>query len=230
MDYASAQGECVDHPCQISRPRPHMPFSTSSTSPISTCLVGIPFTPEEFPKSILFHQAQANSMKAAFKLVQAGEFFRQVKLHVVNPLLLWSEWVDTFLELDREAQGLELMGSVAAAQCIHFDYPVLLEYQKEYHVVRQFDECFMAKNWCRQMAKITRPSTESLKPQKPGNGTFLICGDRAWGGIPSRLIGGPRTIGRLGLFTPNKTQVINWARKSSVRFSRSKKRPSGSRS
>lgn len=89
--------------------------STSSTSPISTCLVGIPFTPEEFPKSILFHQAQANSMKAAFKLVQAGEFFRQVKLHVVNPLLLWSEWVDTFLELDREAQGLELMGSAAAA-------------------------------------------------------------------------------------------------------------------
>lgn len=48
---------------------------TSSTNPILTCLVGIPFPPEEFLESLLIHQAQANTMKAAFKLVQAGEFF-----------------------------------------------------------------------------------------------------------------------------------------------------------
>ena len=34
------------------------------------------------------------------------------------------------------------------------------------------------------------------------SGYFLICGDRAWGGIPVHPVGGPCYIGKLTLFTP----------------------------
>lgn len=162
---------------------------------MSTCLVGIPFTPEEFRKSTLFHQAQASNMNAAFKQVQAREFFHQLKPPVDNPLLLWNKRVETLSELDEEPQELELMGSAVASQCIHFDYLVLPECQREYHVVLQFNQWLMARNWCWQLAKINSPSTESLTPQKLGNCTFLICGDRALAGIPSCLIGGQCTLG-----------------------------------
>ncbi|XP_063275593.1 uncharacterized protein LOC134562062 isoform X1 [Prinia subflava] len=42
---------------------------------------------------------------------------------------------------------------------------------------------------------------------------FLICGDQAWAGIPSCLSGGPCTLGKVGLFTPNKTQIMGWKEK-----------------
>ncbi|RMC14232.1 hypothetical protein DUI87_09323 [Hirundo rustica rustica] len=38
-------------------------------------------------------------------------------------------------------------------------------------------------------------------------------GDRAWAGIPPRHLGGPCTLGKLGLFSPNKTTLANWQRK-----------------
>lgn len=40
-------------------------------------------------------------------------------------------------------------------------------------------------------------------------GYFLICGDRAWPGIPSRLRAGPCTIGRLSLLKPNTSMILN---------------------
>ncbi|RMC09789.1 hypothetical protein DUI87_09651 [Hirundo rustica rustica] len=59
-------------------------------------------------------------------------------------------------------------------------------------------------------------STTDRKPLALPKGVFLICGDRAWAGIPPYLVGGPCTFGRLGLFSPNKTTLMNWQRKNST--------------
>lgn len=42
---------------------------SSSTSPMLTCLVGIPFATGEFPRTILSRKAQANSLQAKVKYI-----------------------------------------------------------------------------------------------------------------------------------------------------------------
>nr|UYV50441.1 envelope protein [Avian leukosis virus] len=37
---------------------------------------------------------------------------------------------------------------------------------------------------------------------------FLICGDRAWQGIPSRPVGGPCYLGKLTMLAPNHTDIL----------------------
>lgn len=113
--------------------------SSSSTSLMSTCLVRIPFSQEQFPNSISFHQAQANRLKVKTKYVQVGGISYKFKLLVENLLWLWGEWVKSLPEMDKEPQELELMGSLAASWCVQFEYPVLPEYQSEYLIVRQVD-------------------------------------------------------------------------------------------
>lgn len=44
-------------------------------------------------------------------------------------------------------------------------------------------------------------------------GVFLICGDRVWAGIPAHLQGGPCTLGKLTILTPNTTMVQDWRNK-----------------
>lgn len=42
---------------------------------------------------------------------------------------------------------------------------------------------------------------------------FLVCGDRPWAGIPSRLQGGTYTLGQLATLTPNITLIQDWENK-----------------
>ncbi|RMB97122.1 hypothetical protein DUI87_26406 [Hirundo rustica rustica] len=58
-------------------------------------------------------------------------------------------------------------------------------------------------------------TTLEADPLALPKGVFLICGDRAWAGIPPHLIGGPCTFGLLCLFTPNKTTIMDWRNKNS---------------
>lgn len=81
---------------------------------MATCLVGIPFAPGEFPNSILFRKAQANSLQAKVKYIQTRDIFHKIKLPLEDPLWLWGEWVESLPEMDKEPQELELMGSLAA--------------------------------------------------------------------------------------------------------------------
>ncbi|RMC19227.1 hypothetical protein DUI87_03833 [Hirundo rustica rustica] len=71
----------------------------------------------------------------------------------------------------------------------------------------------MPNSWCEQVVEINRPSAFAGKSWALPKGVFLICGDRAWAGIPPRHIGGPRTLGKLRLLSPNKTTLANWQRK-----------------
>lgn len=62
------------------------------------------------------------------------------------------------------------------------------------------------------------------RPLSLPRGLFFICGDRAWTGIPSCLMGGPCTFGQLSLLMPNMTQIRNWKAKNVTQNSaRSKK-------
>ncbi|TRZ16872.1 hypothetical protein HGM15179_010236 [Zosterops borbonicus] len=67
-------------------------------------------------------------------------------------------------------------------------------------------------------------STLLHKPLTLPKGTFLICGDKAFNGIPSRLLGGPCTLGRLSLLTPNKTTIMDWIVKNSSKHATVQKR------
>lgn len=59
-------------------------------------------------------------------------------------------------------------------------------------------------------------STLSQTPKQLPKGVFLLCGNRAWAGIPPHLLGGPCTLRRLTLFTPNMTQINNWRNKTQL--------------
>ncbi|RMC22177.1 hypothetical protein DUI87_03050 [Hirundo rustica rustica] len=117
--------------------------ATSADSPLSTCLVGIPFKPEEFPQKLL-------------QLVKSGREQNYRQIHPSNN---------------------------------------------------------MPDDWCEETVEVVRPTIFDNKPWSLPKGVFLICGDRAWAGIPPRHLGGPCTLGKLGLFSPNKTTLANWQRK-----------------
>ncbi|XP_048786364.1 uncharacterized protein LOC125686436 [Lagopus muta] len=40
-------------------------------------------------------------------------------------------------------------------------------------------------------------------------GIFLICGDRAWAGVPKNIVGGPCYLGKLTLFAPRRAEWMN---------------------
>ncbi|RMC22450.1 hypothetical protein DUI87_00764 [Hirundo rustica rustica] len=88
--------------------------------------------------------------------------------------------------------------------------------ERSYQFVCQTKDVYTAKIWCGRIAHVEMASTTDSKPLALPKGVVLICGDRAWAGIPPHLVGGPRTFGRLGLFSPNKTTLMNWQRKNST--------------
>ena len=52
-------------------------------------------------------------------------------------------------------------------------------------------------------------SVETTGGFKLPPGVFLICGDRAWPGIPIRPVGGPCYLGQLTLFAPHMRDLLN---------------------
>ncbi|RMC01175.1 hypothetical protein DUI87_22266 [Hirundo rustica rustica] len=127
--------------------------AASADDPLSTCLVGIPFKPKEFPSELLQLLRSANQ----------------------------------------------------------FIYTPPKERDQLYHRIRS--SRLMPDHWCKDTVEVDVPTTLRHKPLKLPKGVFLICGDRAWAGIPPLHIGGPCTLGQLSLFTPTKPSVANWQRK-----------------
>ncbi|TRZ16312.1 hypothetical protein HGM15179_010775 [Zosterops borbonicus] len=115
-----------------------------------------------------------------------------------------------------EPQELELLGSSPATYCVQFVFtPPSLE-AKRFQTLRQINKAYNANPWCKHIAHVEMASTLLFKPLTLPKGTFLICGDRAFNSIPSRLLGGPCTLGRLSLLTPNKTTIMDWIVKNST--------------
>ncbi|RMC20741.1 hypothetical protein DUI87_01593 [Hirundo rustica rustica] len=97
--------------------------------------------------------------------------------------------------------------------------------ERSYQFVYQTKDVYTAKIWCGRIAHVEMASTADEKPLTLPKDVFLICGDRAWAGIPPRLVGGPCTFGRFGLFSPNKTTLMNWQQKNSTRIKGYKNSP-----
>ncbi|TRZ26639.1 hypothetical protein HGM15179_000410 [Zosterops borbonicus] len=150
---------------------------------------------------------------------------RRVVLPVVNPLILWRNWVSTSLpRAESELQELELLGSSPAPFCVQFVFTPPKGQEKLFTNLLQIKDAYLANQWCDKIARVKMVSTPGLLPLTLPKGTFLICGDRAFTGIPSHLTGGPCTIGRLGLLSPNKTQIMDWILKNSSKHATVKRR------
>ncbi|TRZ11905.1 hypothetical protein HGM15179_015199 [Zosterops borbonicus] len=205
----------------------------SAQDPIASCLVGIPFKEDEFPPTLLSLVREFNAQMPVQGLnapmprrppwwksplflgdrsPEGPRRQKRVVLPVVNPLIVWKDWVSSssLSRAPSEPQELELLGSSPAPYCVHFKFTPPKGREKSYINLLQIKSAYMANQWCREIAHVETPSTSKNFPLSLPTGTFLICGDRAFTGIPSRLIGGPCTLGRLGLFAPNKTQITDW--------------------
>ncbi|XP_053832825.1 uncharacterized protein LOC128806950 [Vidua macroura] len=151
-------------------------------NPLSTCLVGVPLSENDFPFTV---------MKP-------------------NPADSLGSWIRTLLQAPQEPQELDLLGSTRAHLCIRF-YTKAPQGKIEYNIkeVTPTDKKYI-NEWCNYTSPILIKSYPY--PKELPRGVFLICGDRVWAGIPSKIKGGPCSLGRLTTLTPNKTQIIDWKR------------------
>ncbi|RMB96247.1 hypothetical protein DUI87_27310 [Hirundo rustica rustica] len=163
--------------------------ATSADNPLTTCLVGIPFQPEEFPSKLLEMQTPVNcegiseGQTVSWNLPPKSFVGVKINLPVKNPLILWQKGQERFFQ-----------------------------------AVYQSKVVYTAGRWCDRIGHVKVVTTLEADPLALPKGVFLICGDRAWAGIPPRLVGGPCTFGQLGLFSPNKTTLMDWQRKESTQL------------
>ncbi|OWK60059.1 envelope glycoprotein [Lonchura striata] len=169
-------------------------LSTSSAAdPFLFCLVGIQYKLDDFP--FTFPNPTASPSKKACSFT-------------IHQLDTW-RWVKLLPLMEDSPQELDLLGYSPSCTCIHFDVtPDPQDWPKI--EVRQSNQAYTAKEWCQRVIKIPMFSTPDNRPHSLPKGTFLICGTRAWAGIPPHLIGGPCIFGQLSLFIPNQTKISHW--------------------
>ncbi|KAJ7409724.1 hypothetical protein WISP_112842 [Willisornis vidua] len=102
--------------------------------------------------------------------------------------------------VDAEPQEIKILGSLKAGLCFSF--------QKTSNVINNVvtpDAAFYhnASSWCvKPEFRLPLQSHKFKSPQGLSHGSFLVCGDRAWAGIPSLPMAGPCTIAQLVLLDP----------------------------
>nr|XP_025964554.1 uncharacterized protein LOC112988330 [Dromaius novaehollandiae]XP_025964555.1 uncharacterized protein LOC112988330 [Dromaius novaehollandiae] len=101
-------------------------------------------------------------------------------------------------------QELQLLGSLGAHRCVNFNYTGRGRSNDTVWEVTGNGILKNASKWCKRIDNVTQ-SFSSHMTLPPG--LFLICGDRAWPAVPARIIGGPCTVGKLTLLTPNTTMI-----------------------
>ena len=155
-------------------------------NPFSTCLVGVPL--DFFPCN--GHLQGLPPCKSAKQYADSWD-------------LIAPNWPITSVE----PQELELLGSLKADWCIYFNWTSKdRDPTKAVNVNSAIPVYRNATAWCNYTSPNISRSTNI--PVKLPEGVFLICGDRAWAGIPSKLEGGPCSLGRLTLLTPNTSMIM----------------------
>ncbi|KAF4787404.1 hypothetical protein TURU_171234 [Turdus rufiventris] len=184
--------------------------TASAENPMSTCLVGVPLKAGEY--SANFEIQMRNELPESHT-ISLYKPHRQQTVMSKNPI---EELLPHLPSVAEEPQELELLGSYPAQYCIHFIVFPKPSDTKEFHNMRQYRQEFMAKMWCNILSHIAADITSLTSPKSLPKGFFLICGDRAWAGIPSRVLGGPCTFGRLSLLAPNETLISDWTHKNKL--------------
>lgn len=162
---------------------------SSPGNPFTTCLVGLPADPWPCPGAI--PTCKTNDSKQSVD-------------H-------WDQWASYFPIAPQEPQELELLGSVQADACLYFNHSSKTNTLNHTNIVNSSMTIYRNDSlWCNYTT--SNLSVSSNYPLQLPQGYFLICGDRAWPGIPSKLKGGPCTLGRLSLLTPNTSMILNASR------------------
>lgn len=110
-----------------------------------------------------------------------------------------------------EVQELRLLGSAPGQWCVDFSdsgmkFAFGMIPEQGYNVTPNSDRYVVNRTeYCTNSLKILR---SSKKAQRLPQGYFLICGDRAWTGIPANAFGGPCYLGKLTMFSPNIAQLL----------------------
>ncbi|XP_048786975.1 uncharacterized protein LOC125686699 [Lagopus muta] len=158
-------------------------LSTASPGNPFSCLVGQPLDKWPIPNSIA-----------------------EIAFNTSAVVDKWDGWVLRLQQSNLEPQELELLGSVKMDYCLYFNYS-----GKNQSLVQCVNSSLAAYRnhsaWC----NYTSPnfSRSSSHPLSLPAGVFLICGDRAWSAIPSHIKGGPCSLGRLTLLTPNISMITH---------------------
>ncbi|XP_071282027.1 uncharacterized protein [Agelaius tricolor] len=166
----------------------------SAEDPMSSCLVGIPLSPNELPSPFNFTLAPLVS----------GTLSPSVNVQDV-----WRDGIKGLVPLSSEPPELDLLGSSNAPICFLFHFAPC-PWDSRYTWLKPSKTEYEAAQWCQMAVKIPLTSTLGSKPLSLPRGIFFICGDRAWAGIPIRLVRGPCALGQLSLLTPNMTQIRDW--------------------
>ncbi|XP_032909172.1 uncharacterized protein LOC116993041 [Catharus ustulatus] len=146
--------------------------------PFSTCLVGLPVKDWPIPKDI------------PAKVLQV----------MLTPVDAWRIWTQFLPVAPFEPQELEILGSMKMDFCIKFSF-LRVTKNKMVDVTPNHDIYRNASSWCNYTKISNKPSLQV--PVQLPRGIFFICGDRIWPAIPANIKGGPCSIGRLSLLTPN---------------------------
>ena len=159
--------------------------TASPDNPFSTCLVGIPLDTWPVPNQAQLAYPPTNVSK--------------------NITDGWDGWVSYLPHASLEPQEIELLGSIRMDFCVKFNYTG--KNQSKAWDVSPIHPIFKNNTyWCNYTS--TNISRSSRVPLTLPPGVFFICGDRAWPTIPSHIKGGPCSLGRLTVLTPNTSMIL----------------------
>ena len=119
-------------------------------------------------------------------------------------------YIDDFKVDQSDLEELEILGSLTMETCYYFHFKG--DNGPRFDVTPHHPVYSNVTFWCRQTHLILyeEPYADYLNklPILFPRGIWLICGDRAWPGIPSKLDGGLCTMGQLTIIAPSVKTVM----------------------
>ncbi|KAJ7427757.1 hypothetical protein WISP_04110 [Willisornis vidua] len=165
--------------------------TTDLSNPFKTCLVGIPWSADQWSQAITHYNTYYNKPVGC-----AGNPFAEC-----TP----NDKVKERYQGDR-LEELEILGTLQSPMCLHFRPKQQDKIMPFFNVTSQ-GAYSKFSFWCKEEVPFSIPPT--LTPTMLPKGFFLLCGKRAWKAIPSMAIEGPCTIGKLTLYNPAKFMTSN---------------------
>lgn len=114
-----------------------------------------------------------------------------------------------FPALSLQPQELVVLGSIKAPLCFYVNYAYSTNTDNTGVNISGTDIYHNASAWC----TLTTPShvTTKINAISLPDNIFLLCGDRAWKGIPGQAVGGPcPSFSHLTMFYPSLETLTNW--------------------
>ncbi|XP_064258597.1 uncharacterized protein LOC135289133 [Passer domesticus] len=147
--------------------------------PFSACMIGLPVSEWLIP----------------------GHTAIEISQVVKDPVNEWCAWTHLLPVASSEPQELEIFGSMTMNVCMKFEISDTSKPNKTIDVTPSHEFYRNASAWCNNTMVTDRGSFQV--PVQLPRGFFLICGDRIWHGILANAKGGPCSIGKISMLTPD---------------------------